>query len=82
MKLNPDALAECGDDELDSRDGVQEVTEDMILDYLLKAEELPLESAKPFAAWLDYNWYTWNENGENTVGQVINGALKHWRGYK
>ncbi|MFD8654969.1 hypothetical protein [Streptomyces mirabilis] len=80
-KINPDALAESGDVEQDERSGVQKVTEEMILDYV--AEELhalPPYSARPFAEWLDQNWGEFNEDGTETVGSVIAGALADWRG--
>lgn len=79
-KLNPDALAESGDVELDAREGVQPVTPTMIRDHLRSTEELPLVSARPFAAWLDAEWNGFNEDGDLTNGQVIAGALAFWRG--
>lgn len=79
-KLNPDALAECGDDELNSREGVQPVNAATILGYVLDQEELPPESARPFAGWLHEFWNDFNEDGELTNGAVISGALAHWRG--
>ena len=77
-KLNPDALAECGYD-LDDRPEVQPVTEDMIRDYVTD-NELPPYSARPFAAWLYETWNGFNEDGDQTNGQVIAGALADWRG--
>ncbi|MEV1006113.1 hypothetical protein [Streptomyces sp. NPDC049881] len=77
--LNPDALAEAGDEDLDSRPGVQRVTEDMIYAHVTGAA-LPPESARPFAVWLDAEWYSWNEDGAQTVGTVLAGALAYWRG--
>jgi hypothetical protein len=80
-KINPDALAQTDDSELDARPGVQEVTEEMIFAYVVEElEALPTYSARPFAAWLDHNWYSFNEEGANTVGDVITGALADWRG--
>lgn len=80
-KINPDALAESGDVEQDARPGVQEVTEEMIFAYVTEElKALPECSARPFAAWLDEYWTTFNEDGTNTVGSVIRGALSHWRG--
>lgn len=79
-KLNPKALAESGDSELDEREGVQEVTEEMIRDYVTDQEELPAVSARPFAAWLHQDWNDWNEDGALTNGEVISGALDYWRG--
>ncbi|UQA91662.1 hypothetical protein [Streptomyces halobius] len=78
-KLNPDALAECGDDELDEREAVQPVTEMMIYKYVV-GSELPSESAHPFATWLYQVWYQFNEDGELTNGKLIAGPLSHWRG--
>lgn len=78
--LNPDALAESGDEELDDRDNVQPVTEMMIYEYAVGKGELPRESARPFAEWLHEVWFDWNEDGELTNGKVIAGALQHWRG--
>lgn len=80
-KLNPDALAECGYD-LDDRPQVQPVTEMMICEYVTEAEELPPYSAKPFAAWLTEVWNAFNEDGDMTNGQVVEGALADWRGGK
>lgn len=79
-KLNPDALAECGDVELDDREAVQPVTEMMIFVYVMNAEELPRYSAKPFAAWVWESWNDFNDDGTQTNGQVIVGALADWRG--
>lgn len=79
-RLNPDALAECGDGELDARDDVQEVDADMIREYVISAGELPEESARPFAEYIEDRWYDYNEDGELTNGQVISGALAYWRG--
>ncbi|MFJ6010227.1 hypothetical protein ACIQHZ_31580 [Streptomyces halstedii] len=80
MKLNPNALAESGDSELDSRPEVQELSGNMILAYVLLEKKLPPESARPFAEWLQYEWNSFNEDGENTNGMVIEGALAYWRG--
>jgi hypothetical protein len=79
-KLDPDALAESGDDELDARESVQPVTPAMIREHLRLTEELPSVSARSFAAWIHENWNDWNEDGDLTNGQVIAGALAHWRG--
>lgn len=79
-KLNPDALAESGDVELDAREGVQSVTPAMICDHLRSTEELPPVSARHFAAWLDEEWNGFNEDGDLTNGQVLAGALAYWRG--
>lgn len=79
-KLNPSALAECGDSELDEREGVQEVEEGMIREYVISSEALPPESAKPFAAYIHDVWNDYNEDGELTNGDVIAGALAYWRG--
>jgi hypothetical protein len=78
--LNPDALATCGDNDLDTRRGVQDVTDLMITDYVVITGELPGESAGPFGAWLRQNWNDWNEDGELTNGAIITGALSFWRG--
>ncbi|MFD8839840.1 hypothetical protein [Streptomyces griseofuscus] len=80
-KLNPDALAECGYD-LDDRPEVQPVTEQMIRDYVIDKAELPPYSDRPFAAWLYDAWNDFNEDGTQTNGQVIEGALADWRGNK
>ncbi|GAA5033260.1 hypothetical protein [Streptomyces siamensis] len=78
-KLNPDALAECGDD-LDDRPEVQPVTETMIRVHVIDSGELPEYSARPFASWLYEVWNDFNEDGDLTNGQVIEGALAGWRG--
>lgn len=80
-KINPDALAESGDFEHDERPEVQKVTEEMIFAYVAgELQELPDYSARPFAEWLDQNWNDFNEEGTETVGSVIRGALSDWRG--
>jgi hypothetical protein len=79
-KLNPDALAECGDVELDDRESVQPVTEMMISDYIIASGALPRESAKPFASYVHERWNDYSEDGELTNGDVIAGALAFWRG--
>lgn len=79
-KLNPDALAECGDGELDEREGVQPVTEMMISEHAIDSHGLPPYSARPFAAWLHEVWNDFNEDGDKTNGEVIAGALADWRG--
>ena len=79
-KLNPDALGECGDVERDEREAVQPVTGPMIYEHVVNSGELPKESAKPFAKWLNAVWNSFNENGELTNGKIIAGALAHWRG--
>lgn len=79
-KIRPDALAECGDPELDDREEVQPVTEMMILEYVRETKQLPMESARPFARWIQDEWYGFSEEGDVTVGDVISGALEHWCG--
>lgn len=79
-KLDPKALAENGDVDMDDREAVQSVTKDMVRDYVVTQDELPPESAGPFAVWLNENWNNWNEDGDLTNGDVIQGALAFWRG--
>lgn len=79
-KLDPKALAENGDVDMDDREAVQSVTKDMVRDYVVAQDELPPESAGPFAVWLNENWNNWNEDGDLTNGDVIEGALAFWRG--
>lgn len=81
-KLNPNALAESGDADLDDRPGVQPVDAQMILDHIIAAEELPPYSARPFADWLHDAWFNFSEDGNLTNGDVIAGALADWRGGK
>lgn len=79
-ELDPNALAECGDDDLNARAGVQQVDADMIAKYVISSGELPRESALPFAEYIHQQWNDYNEDGELTNGQVIAGALAYWRG--
>lgn len=80
-KIKPDALAETGDVELDERPEVQEVSEQMIYAYVTEElNALPEFSARPFAKWLNEAWYGFNQEGTETVGNVIEGALSEWRG--
>lgn len=79
-KLDPAALATCGDDDLDTRERVQPVDAYMIEEYVTDAEELPAASAHPFAEWINAVWNDFNEDGDKTNGDVIAGALAHWRG--
>lgn len=79
-KLNPAALAECGDDDLDDRPDVQSVTEEMIFEYIRERNALPPASALAFSAWLWEEWNNFVEDDWVTNGAVINGALIDWRG--
>lgn len=79
-KLNPDALAVCGDIKLDQRPEVQFTTVAMILTHVLDHSGLPFESANPFSNWIYDTWYDFNEDGTLTNGQVIEGAITHWCG--
>jgi hypothetical protein len=79
-KLNADALAESGDVELDERPGVQAVNAEMIYQYVIDKNELPEESARPFSEWLHGIFTDFNEEGEATNGQVVDGALTAWCG--
>jgi hypothetical protein len=81
-KLNPEALAEMDDSDLDARDGVQPVTEAMIRAYVMEAHGLPNVSAYPFAAWLQNAWFDFidPDSPETTNGQIVYGAVQHWIG--
>ena len=82
--LDPNALAEIGDEEgappEEVRPGVQPVDEVMIRVYVITTNELPEESARPFAKWLHGVWFEFSEEPGPTNGEVIAGALAHWRG--
>lgn len=82
--LNPDALAETSEEAgaapEDVRPGVQPVDDDMIREYILAAGELPEESARPFAKWLNEVWFDFSEEPGPTNGAIITGALSYWRG--
>ncbi|MFH9248209.1 hypothetical protein ACH4LK_22610 [Streptomyces lydicus] len=82
--LDPNALAEINEDEgaapEDARPGVQPVTEVMIRVYVITAGELPEVSARPFAKWLHGAWFDFSEEPGPTNGDIIAGALAHWRG--
>jgi len=80
IRFNPKALASCGDDELDERPEVQGVSYSMILEYIIDSDELPGVSARPFARWLNEEWNGFNEDGDATNGDVLQGALLFWRG--
>lgn len=70
-KLNPDAPA------TDMPEGAEEA----IFDHVFRdLAALPEESARPFAAWLDEYWNSWNEGEDKTLGEVFAGALAYWRG--
>jgi hypothetical protein len=85
-KLDPAALAEWDDEQGASPDeirpGVQPVDAHMIAAFVVDAEELPWESARPFGEWLDGVWndYTDPDDPTQTNGDVISGALAYWRG--
>ncbi|MBD3004595.1 hypothetical protein [Streptomyces sp. 5-10] len=80
-KLNPEALAESAAAEDSPRDGVQEVDAAMILAYVLDRNELPPESARPFADWIHEVWTEFvNPEESVTNREVIEGALEHWCG--
>ena len=82
--LDPNALAETGDEEgaapEDVRPGVQPVNGDMIREYVIAAGELPEVSARPFAEWLHDAWFDFSEEPGPTNGDIIAGALDYWRG--
>jgi hypothetical protein len=79
-KLKPEAFAEFGEGE--DREGVQVVDQAMILDYVLAENELPVESAKPFASWLFAYWNDFGSDDDEPVTNkdVIDGALNQWCG--
>lgn len=84
-KLDPKALAERSDEagalEENIRPGVQPVDEEMIFDYVLDQHELPEQSARPFADWINNVWYEFFDDAEGvTNGDVIKGALTEWCG--
>ncbi|MFE9810685.1 hypothetical protein [Streptomyces sp. NPDC005548] len=84
-KLNPNALAEWGDEEgapdADVRPDVQrDVTPEMITDYVIAEGELPDVSARPFGEYLHQQWNDYVENEEMTQRDLIAGALEFWRG--
>lgn len=81
-KLDPKAPAMQDYD--DDRPGVQEVTRDMIFDYVYSVDgdcELPRrESASAFADWADTVWFEFAEEEGTTNEDVIEGMLEDWRG--
>lgn len=84
-KLDPDAWAVTDDPDLDGRPGVQDVDAQMIFEYVTdtNVNELPAYSARPFANWLEVNWYEFTEetrNGLLTNRDVIHGAIVDWCG--
>lgn len=84
-KLNPEALAEWGEEEgapaEDVRPGVQrDVTPEMIADYMVETNKLPRESAEPFAEYLHQTWNDYVEGEPLTQRDLIAGALEFWRG--
>jgi hypothetical protein len=84
-KLNPDALAEWGEEESapdeDVRPGVQrDVTAQMIADYVTDEGDLPRESAEPFGQYLHQAWNDYVESETLTQRDLIAGALAFWRG--
>lgn len=85
-KLNPDALAEWGEEEgapdVDVRPGVQrDVTPEMIADYVTDEGELPRVSAEPFGRYLHRAWNDYVESETLTQRDLIAGALAFWRGH-
>lgn len=83
-KLNPEALAEWGEEEGSPpeqvRDGVQPVDEHMILDYVLEKNFLPDYSAQPFSEWLNLNFFQYSEPSTVTNAVVVEAALHDWCG--
>jgi hypothetical protein len=84
-KLNPDALAEWGEEEGAPADQVRanvqrDVTPQMITDYVVAEDELPQESAEPFGSYLHEHWNDYVEYEEITQRALIAGALEYWRG--
>ncbi|WP_333743822.1 hypothetical protein [Streptomyces ardesiacus] len=84
-KLDPNALAEWGDEEgapaNEVRPGVQrDVTSEMITDYVVEAGHLPRESAEPFGEYLHTAWNDYVECETLRQKDLIEGALEFWRG--
>jgi hypothetical protein len=78
MTYEEDGLA-SGDP--DVRPGVQmDVDAGMIEQYIIDIHELPQESAQPFSEWAESMWFEYNEDGDLTNKQVIDGMLNYWRG--
>jgi hypothetical protein len=42
--------------------------------------QLPPESARAFAQWLNSQWNDFTDDEEATVGDVLNGAVSSWCG--
>lgn len=85
-KLNPEALAEWGEEEgapdAEVRPGVQrDVTAHMIADYVVDGGGLPRESAEPFGRYLHQAWNDYVESETLTQRDLIAGALAFWRGH-
>ena len=85
-RLNPDALAEWGEEEgahaNEVRPNVQrDVTAHMITAYVVDEGELPRVSAEPFGEYLHQNWNDYVENETLTQRDLIAGALEFWRGH-
>lgn len=84
-KLNPDALAEWGDEEGAPADEVRpnvqrDVTPQVIAAYIIEEGELPRVSAEPFGEYLHQTWNDYVENETLTQRELIAGALEFWRG--
>lgn len=72
------ALAEMEDG--DDRPGVKALTLNDIREWAEDEGGLPAVSARPFAAWLNEVFYSFNEDGECTNEDVLKGARAHWVG--
>lgn len=79
-QLQAESLAWFGAED-ETPEGMQYPSYTAIFAYVRAANELPVESARPFAEWLYETWPEY-ENGEEqlTNAQVIQGALTYWRG--
>lgn len=84
-KLNPDALAEWGDEDGAPADEVRpnvqrDVTPEMITAYVIEEGELPEESARPFGEYMHAQWNDYVESETVTQRDLISGGLAFWRG--
>lgn len=59
-----------------------QITRDRILDWALDPElgSLPSRSARMFSDWLDEVWDDWTEDPEQTVKDILEGAVTDWCG--
>lgn len=78
-RLRPDALAAVGDPVADALDGVQRASQDILVDYAVRAHDMDEADAARFVAWLWPRREAVSPTGRTTWAALVGDALEVWR---